>query len=111
MNDRQWIATTAFGGVVVSAFLYMPAIGGMTALLIVAALQGAYLGWQPVPITQFRLGGLSFAVGLFVGMPIMGLLLTRSGPGNLWGMAAGFAIVVGLAIMTATRLLRPKQED
>ena len=111
MNDRQWIATTAFGGIVVSAFLYLPVIGGMTALLIVAALQGAYLGWQPVPTPQFRMGGLSFAGGLFIGMPIMGILLSPSGPGNLWGMAAGFAIVLGLAVMVVVRLVLNKKAE
>ena len=111
MDDRQWIATTAFGGLVVSAFLYLPWIGGMVALLVVAAVQGAYLGWQTVPTSQFRLGGLSFAVGLFVSMPIMGILLSPSGPGNLWGMAAGFAIFLGLAVMAAVRLIRGTQSD
>ena len=111
MNDRQWIATTAFGGIVVSAFLYLPVIGGMTALLVVAALQGAYLGRQPVPTPQFRMGGLSFAGGLFIGMPIMGILLSASGPGNLWGMAAGFAIVLGLAVMLVVRLFLGRKSD
>ena len=111
MNDRQWIANTAFGGIVVSAFLYLPVIGGMTALLVVAALQGAYLGRQPVQTPQFRMGGLSFAGGLFIGMPIMGILLSASGPGNLWGMAAGFAIVLGLAVMLVVRLFLGRKAD
>lgn len=109
MNDKQWIATTAFGGVVVSAFLYLPFIGGMVALIVVAVAQGIYLGWQGVPTPQFRMGGLSFALGLFVGMPIMGVFISRDGPGNLWGMAAGIAIVAGLIAMVATRLIRKEK--
>jgi hypothetical protein len=108
MNDRQWIATTAFAGVFASAFLYVPFIGGMTALIIVAAIQGMYLGWQEVLVPQSRLGALSFALGVFVGMPIMGMLLTHSGPGNLWGIAALFAIVTGVVSMFVARLVRAR---
>jgi hypothetical protein len=106
MDNRQWIATTATGGLIASAFLYFPFIGGIYALLIACVLQGIYIGWQHVLAPQFRMGILSFSTGAFVGMPIMGLLLSRTGPGNLWGMMAMFGISVGVISMVATRLIR-----
>jgi len=111
MNDRQWVATTAFGGVIASSFLYLPWIGGLTALLVASAIQGGYLGWQRVPTPQFRLGMLAFAAGTFVGMPVMGIVLSRTGPGNLWGIAAMFGIASGLVVMLVVRLYRNRQSS
>jgi len=109
MNDRQWIATTAFAGVFVSAFAYIPVLGGLYALITVTILQGVYLGWQDVSATQSRIGAIAYSVGIFVGMPIMGLLLTIGGPGKLWGLWALIAILLGVVIMFISRFVRMRR--
>lgn len=106
MDNRQWAVTTALGGLFASAFLYLPFVGHFWVFIAVAALQGAYLGWQHVTAPQSRLGALSFALGLFVGTGLMGVLLTRFGPDVLWGLSALFGIVSGVGAMVVTRLIR-----
>ena len=106
MDDRQWIVTTALGGVFASAFLYLPWSGGFWTFLIIAAAQGLYLGWQDVTKPQGRLGYLSFGLAIFVGTGLMGVLLTRNGPGNLWGLAAMYGVASGLAAMLLVRLVK-----
>ena len=106
MDDRQWIVTTSLGGIFASAFVYLPWVGGFWSFLVVAALQGGYLGWQDVTPPQSRLGFLSFGLSLFVGTGLMGVLLTKFGPGNLWGLTALFGMASGLAVMLLVRILK-----
>lgn len=109
MDDRQWMVTTALGGVFASAFLYMPYVGHLYVFIAVVVLQAAYLGWQDVTVTQSRFGLLTFALGIYVGTAIMGVLLTRHGPGNLWGVAALMGIVPGVIVMFVSRLIRKRR--
>ena len=106
MDNRQWVVTTALGGLFASAFLYLPIVGNFWVFIAVSILQGTYLGWQNVTPSQSRLGVLSFALGLFVGAGLMGVLLTRFGPDVLWGLSALFGIISGVVAMVATRLVR-----
>ena len=111
MDDRQWIVTTALGGLFSAAFLYLPWIGNIWMFLLVAVAQGSYLGWQEVTLPQGRLGYLSFGLGLFVGTGLMGVLLTRTGPGNLWGIEAILGVGAGVVAMFVVQFIRGKRSN
>ncbi len=114
MDDRQWMVTTGLAAVFVSAFLYLPVVGGFWTFLILVVLQGIYLGWQPVPANQARLGGLVFVAMLWIGLLLLGFVFREDGPGNLWGLVAILGSAAGLAAMWISReihLHRKKSDD
>jgi|DEB0MinimDraft_10_1074344.scaffolds.fasta_scaffold16443_3 tryptophan-rich sensory protein len=110
MDDRQWMVTCGLAAVFVSAFLYLPAIGGFWTFLVVIVAQGVYLGWQPVPRAQARLGGLVFGAMLALGILFLGFLFRREGPGNLWGIVALLGTAAGWAAMWIARGLRQHRD-
>lgn len=109
MDDRQWMVTTGLAAVFTSAFLYLPVVGGFWTFIILAVLQGLYLGWQPVTTSQARLGALVFAAMLAIGMLLLGFVFSKDGPGNLWGLVALFGAGAGLAAMGFARLVRAQR--
>ncbi len=111
MNDRQWVVTAVLAGVVASAFLYIPVIGHKYTFIAASVLQAAYLGWQDVETPRFRLGAICFSVGIFLGLPVVSILLGGNGPGNLWGVAALMGIIPGVIAMFATRFLKQKRSE
>lgn len=110
MDDRQWMVTCGLAAVFVSAFLYLPTIGGFWTFMVLVVLQGAYLGWQPVPANQSRLGALVFAALLAMGILFLGFVFRENGPGNLWGITAGLGAAAGLAAMWVSREIRHHRE-
>lgn len=110
MDDRQWMVTCGLAAVFVSAFLYLPAIGGFGTFMALVVLQGIYLGWQPVPANQARLGGLVFAAMLALGILFLGFVFRDNGPGNLWGLVAAFGTAAGWAAMWIAREIRKHRD-
>lgn len=106
MDDRQWMVTCGLAAVFTSVFLYLPAIGGFGTFMVVAVLQGLYLGWQDVPVNQARLGALVFAGLLALGILFLGFVFRPDGPGNLWGLIALFGAVAGATAMWVGRGFR-----
>ena len=106
MDDRQWMVTNGLAAVFASAFLYLPVVGGFYTFLALAVLQGVYLGWQPVPASQARLGALMFAAMLAMGILFLGFVFRDDGPGNLWGLVALFGTAAGWAAMWIAREIR-----
>jgi hypothetical protein len=110
MDDRQWMVTCGLAAVFVSAFLYLPAIGGFWTFLVLVVAQGIYLGWQPVPARQARSGGLAFAAMLALGILFLGFLFRSDGPGSLWGVIALLGTAAGWAAMWMAREVRHHRE-
>lgn len=110
MDDRQWMVTCGAAAVFVSAFLYLPVVGHFWTFMALTVLQGLYLGWQPVPTHQARLGALVFAAMLAMGILFLGFLFRDDGPGNLWGLVALFGSAAGLAAMWISRGIRHHRE-
>lgn len=78
--------------------------------MVLVVLQGAYLGWQPVPVSQSRMGALVFVGMLAMGILFLGFIFRKNGPGNLWGMVALFGAAAGLAAMWVSRGIRQHRE-
>ena len=110
MDDRHWMVTNGLAAVFVSAFLYLPVVGGFYTFLVLVVLQGVYLGWQPVPANQSRLGALVFVGLLCVGILLLGFVFRSDGPGNLWGLVALLGSAAGVAAMWIARGVRQHRD-
>ena len=110
MDDRQWMVTNGLAAVFVSAFMYLPVVGGFYTFLFLVVLQGVYLGWQPVPASQSRLGAAVFVGLLWVGLLLLGFVFREDGPGNLWGLMALLGSAAGVAAMWISRGVRQHRD-
>ena len=110
MDDRQWMVTNGLAAVFVSAFMYLPVVGGFYTFLFLVVLQGVYLGWQPVPANQSRLGAAVFVGLLWVGLLLLGFVFREDGPGNLWGLMALLGSAAGVAAMWISRGVRQHRD-
>jgi len=104
------MVTCGLAAVFASAFLYLPVVGGFTTFMVLVVAQGIYLGWQPVPTNQARLGGLVFAAMLAMGILFLGFLFRDDGPGNLWGLVALFGTAAGWPAMWIAREVRKHRD-
>ena len=111
MDDRQWMVTCGLAAVFSSVFLYLPAIGHFWTFMVVSVLQGLYLGWQDVPVSQSRLGALVFSGMMALGILFLGFVFRPEGPGNLWGLTALFGAVAGVTAMWIGRGFRHHNKD
>ncbi|MDA1332915.1 MAG: hypothetical protein O2797_01710 [Bacteroidetes bacterium] len=110
MDDRQWMVTSGLAAVFVAAFMYLPVVGGFWTFMVLAVLQGLYLGWQPVTSSQARLGALVFAAILAIGLLLLGFVFRKDGPGNLWGLLALYGALAGVAAIFLSRWVRTKKD-
>jgi len=109
-DDKQWITTAVLAALFTSVFMYLPVIGGVPAFFVVCVGQGIYIGWQDVTKEQSRMGALTFGGSTLLFIPIMGVVFSPSGPGNLWPLAAMMGILPGLVAMWGARFARSRNK-
>jgi hypothetical protein len=100
------MVTCGLAAVFVSAFMYLPVVGHFWTFMSLVVLQGFYLGWQPVPKSQARLGALVFVGLQWVGLLLLGFVFRENGPGNLWGLVAISGSLAGVTAIWLSRKVR-----